>query len=61
MIGTAATPAGNPAWRRITMLRRINCALLTSCLFLVTAVSLWPGIRAVRKLDLATEVRERSQ
>jgi putative ABC transport system permease protein len=30
-------------------------------MFLVTAVSMWPGIRAVRKLDISTEVRERSQ
>jgi putative ABC transport system permease protein len=30
-------------------------------MFLVTAVSLWPGVRAVRNLDIATEVRERSQ
>lgn len=30
-------------------------------MFLVTAVSLWPGMRAVGRLDIATEVRERSQ
>ncbi len=30
-------------------------------MFLVTAVSMWPGIRAVRRLDISTEVRERSQ
>lgn len=30
-------------------------------MFVVTAVSLWPGMRAVGRLDIATEVRERSQ
>ncbi|HZL05263.1 MAG TPA: ABC transporter permease, partial [Coriobacteriia bacterium] len=30
-------------------------------MFLITAVSLWPGMRAVRRLDIATEVRKRSQ
>jgi putative ABC transport system permease protein len=30
-------------------------------MFLVTAVSMWPGVRAVRRLDIATEVRERAQ
>lgn len=41
--------------------RPATMALTIAAMFLVTAVSLWPGMRAVRHLDIATEVRERSQ
>jgi len=41
--------------------RSFTMPLVVASMFLVTAVSLWPGMRAVRRLDIATEVRERSQ
>ena len=41
--------------------RPATMPLTIAAMFLVTAVSLWPGMRAVRRLDIATEVRERSQ
>lgn len=41
--------------------RPATMVLTIAAMFVVTAVSLWPGMRAVRRLDIATEVRERSQ
>lgn len=41
--------------------RPTTMALTITAMFLVTSVSLWPGLRAVRHLDIATQVRERSQ
>ena len=41
--------------------RPATMVLTIAAMFLVTAVSLWPGMRAVRRLDIATDVRERSQ
>ena len=41
--------------------RPATMALTILAMLLVTAVSLRPGIRAVRRLDVATAVRERSQ
>ncbi len=41
--------------------RPLTMPLVVASMFLVTAVSLLPGMRAVRRLDIATEVRERSQ